>query len=82
MSISFDTSSSRASSSSSGHAHVQLFREFVALHQLAPIDDLVADGAEGLVLDPAAALAMEEVKRHPFGDRRGKELDQDGDQPE
>src|SRR5262249_14953979 len=50
--------------------------------ELAALDRLVAHRAERLLLDPAPALGVEHVERHPARGGRGVELDRDGDQPE
>src|SRR5262249_37051490 len=62
--------------------HVLVLGELVAPHELAALDRLVAHRAERLLLDPAPALGVEHVERHPARGGRGGDLDRDGDQPE
>jgi hypothetical protein len=65
-----------------GDANVLLFAELVSLHEIIPIDHLITDRTVRLVLDPAAALGMEQMEGHSLRDHGRIESDGNRHQPE
>src|SRR6266852_6065859 len=65
-----------------GDANVLLLAELVSLHEIIPVDHLITDRTVRLVLDPAAALGMEQMEGHLLRDHGGIEPDGNRHQPE
>ena len=72
-----------------GEEHVLFFRELVALHDLAALDDALAGRTEELLLDPAPAGLVQHVEGQRLGARRhvetyrnGHETEADGPRPD
>src|SRR5262249_1391548 len=65
-----------------GERDVAVLLELVALHELVPLNDPLADRAERLLTDARAALLVQQVERHGPRVCRDVETDRDGDEPE
>src|SRR5262249_48437631 len=62
--------------------HVLVLRELVAAYERRAVDDLVVHGAEGLLLDPRAALRVQHVERDVGRRGRGVHPDRNRHEPE
>src|SRR6202008_3950627 len=56
---------------------VLVLLDFIPLHKILPLDDLFTHWAKTLLLDPAAALGVQQVKTRRFRRCRHVEIDRD-----